>query len=68
MNAVLLDTLSQILGSQLTPGASKAWVALLNVLTKVVSEEIERLDEEAAVVLNQKIKSRKAKEVSASSQ
>ena len=38
MNAVLLDTLSQILGSQLTPGASKAWVALLNVLTKVVSE------------------------------
>ncbi len=43
MNAVLLDTLSQILGNQLTPGGVKAWNALLAVLTKVVSEEVAKL-------------------------
>jgi hemoglobin-like flavoprotein len=43
MNAVLLDTLSQILGNQLTPGGVKAWKALLAVLTKLVSEEVAKL-------------------------
>jgi len=66
MNAVLLDTLGQVLGPKLTPGATKAWTSLLDVMTKVVSAEIERLDEEAAVLLNEKIKARKAKEVAMS--
>ena len=45
MNAVLLETLSQVLGPKLTPAATKAWTSLLDVLTSVVNAEIKRLDE-----------------------
>ena len=65
MNLVLLDTLSQILGPKLTPGAAKAWNALLNTMVDVVSKEIDRLDEEAAVILTAKINARKASEMRA---
>ena len=65
MNLVLLDTLSQILGAGLTPGAAKAWNSLLNTMVDVVSKEIDRLDEEAAVILTAKINARKANEMRA---
>ena len=65
MNLVLVDTLSQVLGPQLTPGAAKAWMSLLATMVKVVSAEIDRLDEETAVLLTEKIKARKAQDLAA---
>jgi len=62
MNLVLLDTLSQVLGPNLTPGAAKAWNLLLTTMVKVVAAEIDRLDEETAVLLNEKINAKKAKQ------
>lgn len=66
MNAVLLETLSQVLGPKLTPAATKAWTSLLDVLTSVVNAEIKRLDEEAAILLTEKIKARKSNDVAMS--
>ena len=64
MNVVLLDTLTQVLGSQLSPGAVQAWNTLLNTMVAVVSKEIERLDEDAAILMAAKINARKANPVS----
>jgi hypothetical protein len=62
---VLLDTLSQILGPGFTPGATRAWNSLLNTMVDVVSKEIDRLDEEAAITLTAKINARKSNEMRA---